>query len=133
MDMPASNYVRNNSLDYWLRNQNVGQPQSVWVALYTTNPTAADTGTEVSGGGYARQQAVFATPGISGDMATVQNSAAITFPQLTASAGTAAFVGLLDAPSGGNLLFFEALPTAVNLAQGFTPYWAPGELRVTMR
>ena len=131
--MPAGNYVKNNSLDFWLRNQGVNQPSTVWVALYTTNPTAADSGTEVSGGGYARQQAVFSAPSVSGDVAVVQNSAAITFPQLTASAGTAAFVGLRDAFNGGNLLFFEALPTAILLAQGYTPYWAAGELKVTMR
>ena len=131
--MPASNYVKNNSLDFWLRNQGVAQPSQVWVALYTTNPTAADTGTEVSGGGYARQQAVFTAPSISGDQAVVQNSAAITFPQLTASAGTAAFVGLRDASVGGNLLFYEALPTAITLAQGYTPYWAAGDLKVTQK
>ncbi|MCL2751870.1 MAG: hypothetical protein FWE62_03840 [Firmicutes bacterium] len=131
--MPAGNHVKNNSLDFWLRNQSVSQPTTVFVALYTTNPTAADTGTEVSGGGYARQPAVFSTPSISGDVSVVQNSAAITFPQLAASAGTAAFVGIRDAQTGGNLLFFEALPTAIVLAQGYTPYWAAGELRVTIR
>ena len=131
--MPASNYVKNNSLDFWLRNQGVTQPSTVWVALYTTNPTAGDTGTEVSGGGYARQQVAFSAPSISGEVAVVQNSAAITFPQLTASAGTAAYVGLRDASSGGNLLFYEALPTAITLAQGYTPYWAAGDLKVTQK
>lgn len=131
--MPASNYVKNNTLDFWLRNQNVTQPSNVWVALYSTNPTAADTGTEVSGGGYARQQATFSAPSISGDVSTVQNTASVTFPQLSASAGTAAYVGLRDSQSGGNLLFYEALPTAITLLQGYTPYWAAGELKVTQK
>jgi len=131
--MPASNYVKNNSLDFWCRHQSISQPSSVWVALYTTNPTAADTGTEVSGGGYARQQVVFSSPTISGDVSMVQNSADIVFPQLTASAGTAAYVGLRDSSSGGNLLFYEALPTAITLSQGYTPYWAAGDLKVTQK
>lgn len=131
--MAASNYVKNNSLDFWLRGQTVTQPSSVFVALYSTNPTAANTGTEVSGGGYVRQQAVFSAPNISGDVSIVQNNAAITYPQLTASAGTAAFVGLLDAQTGGNLLFYEALPTSINLAPGYTPYWAAGDLKVSMK
>lgn len=131
--MPASNYVKNNTLDFWLRNQNVQRPNAVWVALYTTNPTAADTGTEVSGGGYARQSVVFSSPSISGDVAVIQNTAPITFPQLMASAGVAAFVGLRDAATGGNLLFYEALPTAITLAQGYTPYWAAGDLKVTQK
>ncbi len=131
--MPASNYVKNNSLDFWVRNQNIPQPSGVWVALYTTNPTAADTGTEVSGGGHVRQQVAFSAPTISGDVALVQNTADIVFPQLTASAGTAAYVGLRDAATGGNLLFYEALPTAITLAQGYTPYWAAGDLKVTQK
>lgn len=131
--MPASNYVKNNSLDFWVRNQSISQPSGVWVALYTTNPTAADTGTEVSGGGYVRQQVAFSAPTISGDVALVQNTADIVFPQLTASAGTAVYVGLRDAANGGNLLFYEALPTAITLAQGYTPYWAAGDLKVTQK
>lgn len=131
--MPASNYAKNATLDFWLRHQSTPQPSAVYVALYTTNPTAADTGTEVSGGGYARQRAVFSAPVVSGDVAMVQNTAAITFPQLTASAGVAAYVGLRDAESGGNLLFYEALPTAITLEQGYTPYWAAGDLRVTQK
>lgn len=131
--MPASNYVKNNSLDFWLRNQGVSQPATVYVALYATNPTAADTGTEVSGGGYARQRVTFSSPTISGDVSVVQNVAEVVFPQLTASAGTAAYVGLRDAASGGNLLFYEALPTAITLAQGYTPYWAASDLKVTQK
>lgn len=131
--MPASNYVKNNTLDFWLRNQSVTQPPSVWVTLYSTNPTAADTGTEISGGGFARQQVTFSAPSISGDIATIQNTASVTFAQLTANAGTAGYLGLRDANTGGNLLFYEALPTAITLAQGYTPYWAAGELKVTMK
>ena len=131
--MAASNYVKNNSLDFWLRGQNVPQPSGVFVALYSTNPTAANTGTEISGGGYVRQQAVFSAPSISGDVSIAQNNAAITYPQLTAAVGTAAYVGLLDAQTGGNLLFYEALPTTIILAQGYTPYWAAGDLKVSMK
>ena len=131
--MPASNYVKNNSLDFWVRNQSIAQPSSVWVALYSTNPTASDTGTEVSGGGYTRQQVNFTSPTVSGDVAIVQNTSEIVFPQLTASAGVAAYVGLRDASTGGNLLFYDALPTAITLAQGYTPYWAAGDLKVTQK
>jgi hypothetical protein len=131
--MPASNYVKTNSLDFWLRNQSVSQPSQVYVALYATNPTAADTGTEISGGGYTRQQASFSTPSVSGDVAIVQNTADVTFPQLTSSVGTAAYVGLRDAASGGHLLFYEALPTAIALEEGYTPYFGTGDLKVTQK
>ena len=131
--MPASNYVKNNSLAFWLKNQSVTQPAQLWVALYATNPTGADNGTEVSGGGYARAQALFGTPAVSGDVSTVQNTAPIEFPQLTAAAGTAYYVGIRDAKTGGNLLYYEALPTSQVLAAGYTPYFATGELKVTCK
>lgn len=128
--MPASNYVRTNTLAAWLQRQAVTFPTNLFVALYSTNPTAANTGTEVSGGGYARAAATFSSPVVSGDSAVIQNTSEITFPELTASAGTAAYVGILDARTGGNLLFFQPLPTAMALDVGFTPYFSAGELKV---
>ena len=128
--MPASNYVRTNTLAAWLQRTSPTLPSALYVALFTNNPTAANTGTEVSGGGYARASATFSTPVISGDSAITQNTAEIDFPQLTASAGTAAYVGVMDARTGGNLLFFQPLPTAMALNEGYTPYFSAGELKV---
>ncbi len=130
--MPASNYVRTNTLAAWLQKQNLTIPSVLYVALFTNNPTAANSGTEVSGGGYHRAAATFGSPAISGDQAVIQNSSEITFPQLTASAGTAAYVGIMDALTGGNLLFYQPLATALPLNYGYTPYFATGELKVYM-
>ncbi len=130
--MPASNYVRTNTLAAWLQKQNPPIPSVLYVALFTNNPTAANSGTEVSGGGYHRAAATFGSPSVSGDQAVIQNNSEITFPQLSASAGTAAYVGIMDALTGGNLLFYQPLATALTLAYGYTPYFATGELKVYM-
>ena len=131
--MPASNYVRTNTLAAWLQRQGFTIPSTLYVALFANNPTAANSGTEVSGGGYARAPVTFATPTISGDQAVIQNNAEVTFPKLTASAGTAAYVGIMDAQTGGNLLFYQALSTSLTLAYGYTPYFAAGELKVYLQ
>ena len=128
--MPASNYVRTNTLAAWLQRQSVSFPTTLYVALFSTNPTAANSGTEVSGGGYARAAVNFSSPVISGDSAVIQNTGEVTFPQLTASAGTAAYIGIMDARTGGNLLFFQPLPTSLDLDIGYTPYFSAGELKV---
>ena len=128
--MPASNYVRTNTLAAWLQRQSITIPSNLYCALFSTNPTAANSGTEVSGGGYARAPVSFSTPTISGDRAVIQNNAEVVFPKLTASAGTAAYVAIFDAQVGGNLLFFQALSTSLTLAYGYTPYFAAGELKV---
>lgn len=131
--MPASNYVRTNTLAAWLQRQSITIPSVLYVALYANNPTAANSGTEVSGGGYRRAAVTFSAPTISGDQALIQNNAEVTFPKLTGSAGTAAYVGILDAQTGGNLLFYQALSTSMTLAYGYTPYFAAGELKVYLQ
>lgn len=83
---------------------------NVYLALYQTDPTIADVGSEVSGGSYARQQLSFANA--SGG-AKVSNTSE-TFSSMPAS--TVTHWGIRDASSGGNLLYFGAfdLPIALN-------------------
>jgi hypothetical protein len=67
----------------FLRNTSYTSPATVYVSLYTTDPTDADSGTEVSGGSYARTAVTFGAP--SNGVST--NSADVTFPTATASHG----------------------------------------------
>jgi hypothetical protein len=103
-----SNYLENKLLDHVLRNISYTSPTTVFVGLFTADPTDAGTGTEVSGGSYARQivSVTTATGGI------VTSSADVTFPQCTASWGTVSHIGLLDALSSGNLLMHTPLTTS---------------------
>lgn len=100
-----SNYLRAALLNATLRNTTYTSPATVYLALYTSDPTAADSGTEVSGGSYARQAVAFSAP--SGG--ATDNSAQLDFPKATADWGTITHFGVRDASSGGNLLFFGAL------------------------
>lgn len=103
--MPQSTYLRNAMVNVTLRNTAYTTPTTVYVALYTTDPTAADTGTEVTGGSYARQAATFIAP----TNGVTSNSANITFPTATANWGTVAYIGIRDALTAGNLLYSQAL------------------------
>jgi len=109
-----SNYLENKLLDHVLRNVSYTSPTTVYVGLFTTDPSDAGTGTEVSGGSYARQivSVTTATGGI------VTSSADVTFPQCTASWGTVSHIGLLDALSSGNLLMHTALTTSKTIDEG---------------
>lgn len=113
-----SNYLENKLIEHTLRNTAYTSPATVYLALYTTNPTDADSGTEASGGSYARQAVTFAAA----SNGSVANSGVITFPQATADWGTITHFGVLDALTTGNLLFFGALSssTAVNNGSTFT-------------
>jgi hypothetical protein len=109
-----SNYLENKLLDHVLRNVSYTSPTTVYVGLFTADPTDAGTGTEVSGGSYARQilSVTTATDGI------VTSSADVTFPQATASWGTVSHIGLLDALSSGNLLMHTPLTTSRAIESG---------------
>lgn len=72
------------------------RPTAWYVALCTTDPTDSALGTEVSGGGYARQQVAFT---VSGDNAS--NTSAIEFPEATADYGTVVAVMIMPASTGG--------------------------------
>lgn len=80
-------------------------PTSVWLALYTSDPTDMNTGTEVSGGSYARFDATGLFTPLSGHNAP--SNAAVTFTGLPGC--TLTHGALLDASSAGNLLFYGAL------------------------
>jgi hypothetical protein len=122
-----SNYLENALINATLRNTAYTSPTTVYLALYTTDPTDADAGTEVSGNGYARQSITFGAP--SNGVST--NSAAIEFPQATGSWGTVAYVGIRDASTGGNLLFHTALDASKTIATGDVFRVAIGSLSVT--
>ena len=81
--------------------QAVTRPTGIWVALFTAVTNAeAGTGTEVTGGSYARVD-VTSLFGASVDGAG-SNSGVVTFPAPTANWGTVTHFGIVDASTGGN-------------------------------
>jgi hypothetical protein len=123
-----SNYLENALINATLRNTSYTSAATVYLALYTTDPTDADTGTEVTGGSYARQSITFGAP--SNGVST--NSAAIEFPQCTASWGTVTHVGIRDASTAGNLLYHTPLDASKTIDTGDIFKIAIGSLSVTL-
>lgn len=123
-----SNYLENALVNAVLRSTTYTSPATIYVALYTTDPTDADTGTEVSGNAYARQSVAFSAP----SNGATSNSAAVEFPQATGSWGTVAYIGLRDASTGGNLLFHTPLDASKTIATGDVFRIAAGSLTVTL-
>ena len=87
-----------------------------YVSLHTANPTDAGTGTEVSGGSYARTASSFATA--SGTSGLVASDADITFPTATGTWGAVGWIGLWDAASSGNMLYNTALDASKTIDSG---------------
>jgi hypothetical protein len=123
-----SNYLENKILDHVLKNTSYTSPTTVYLGLYTSDPTDAGSGTEVSGGSYARQPISFAAAS-SGSSAS---NADITFPQATGSWGTVGYVGILDQLTSGNLLFHTALTTSKTIDSGDIFKVTSGNLTVAL-
>jgi hypothetical protein len=123
-----SNYLENAVINAVLRNTSYTSPTTVYVGLFTSNPTDAGSGTEVSGGSYARVAVTFGAP--SDGVST--NSAAVEFPQCTSSWGTVTHIGIHDALTTGNLLFHTALDTSKTIETGDIFKIASGNLSVTL-
>jgi hypothetical protein len=123
-----SNYLENGLLNAVLRNTSYTSPTTVYVGLYTSNPGEGNTGTEVSGNSYARKSATFGAP--SDGVCT--NSASVEFDQATGSWGTISHVGLLDAITSGNLLFYTDITTSKTIETGDIFKIAAGSLSVTL-
>ena len=123
-----SNYLENALINATLRNTAYTSPTTVYVSLYTSDPTDADSGTEVSGGSYARTSVTFDAP----SNGVTQNSADVTFPTATASWGTVSHIGVHDASTSGNLLFHTPLDTAKTIDSGDIFKIETGNLTVTL-
>lgn len=123
-----SNYLENALINVTLRATTYTAPTTVYLALYTTDPTDADTGTEVTGTNYARQSITFGAP----SNGATTNSAAIEFSQAGSSWGTVAYIGIRDASTAGNLLYHSPLDASKTIASGDVFRIAIGSLSVTL-
>lgn len=106
---------------------------SLYVALFTSTPSATDSGTEVPyANGYARQgvsaNSHFSV--VSGGY--IENDAPISFPSATGSWGTIKGVGIFDAGSGGARIFQGPLSANAVVNSGDQFSFAAGDLSVTM-
>jgi len=125
--MSFSNTYETNVLNWALTNSSVTRPTSWYVGLYTSDPTDAGTGTEVSGGGYAREAVTFT---VTGNEAT--NSGVIEFDAATASFGTVTHIAVLDALTGGNIITHGALSASKAIGTGDIFRIAAGDLDITL-
>jgi len=123
-----SNFLENALINATLRNTTYTSVATVYVSLWTTDPTDAGSGTEVSGGSYARTAVTFGAP----SNGATTNSADVTFPTATGTWGTVGWIGINDALSSGNLLYHTALDASKSITSGDIFKITTGNLSVTL-
>lgn len=125
--MSFSNYLETELLDHVFAGNAYTSPAAVYVGLFTSDPGEDGSGTEVSGGSYARQAGSFS---VTGNTATT--TAAIEYPTATASWGTITHIGIYDASSAGNLLAYAALTASKAIASGDVFRIPTGDIDITL-
>ena len=128
--MPASNYLRGKWVDGAFRATTYTAPTTVYVALHTSDPTAAASpATEVSASWYARQSCAFAAQTTAGQ---TSNSGTLTFSGVTGSSLTITHFSVWDAATLGNMLNYAPLSASKTFAITDVPSWLAGQLALTL-
>lgn len=125
--MSFSNTFETTTLKWVFTTDAVTRPTAWYLALFTSDPTDAGTGTEISGNGYTRKAVTFS---VTGDTAT--NTGAVEFDAATASWGTVTHVGVFDASTSGNLIAHSALTTSKAVSSGDILRVPAGDLDITL-
>lgn len=127
-----TDYAENKIVDALLRGQALGAPVTFYIRLNTTSCTDSASGTEVTGGSYARvavtsslanwagTQSAGSTTASSGTGGTSSNNGVLTFTTPSASWGTVSSAEVVDALSGGNSWICVALTLNKTINSGDT-------------
>lgn len=122
-----SDYLENEILDHILGTGAYSSPTAVYVGLSIASFNDDNSGTELTGNGYARVAATFAAAA----SGTASSNAAVEFPAATGSWGTVSHFGIFDASTSGNLLIHGAFTASKVIATGDILRIASGDLDIS--
>jgi len=109
------------------------KPGTVYIGLYSTVPTIAG-GTEFASpaqGGYARAPVLNDATRWTFAQGQMTNATAISFAAASNAWPAALGIGIFDALTGGNLLYWGVLDTPITIASGGQFTFAIGALKIT--
>ena len=136
-----SDYLEAALVNHVFRDTAYSQPTSVYVGLFTSNPGEDGSGAEVNPLGtwtdYARQDAAGGAAKVTGWDApangTTQNAKVLTYPANNGAATiVVTHIGIYDALTDGNLLFYAPLVSTKSLLQGDVLSFGIGSITVTL-
>ena len=126
--MDFSNYLADALIDATVRKTTYTTPTQAYVALYTSDPTKDNTGTEVTGVTYTRLPVTMDAP----TDGVTQNTNEMEWAVATTVWGTITHVGIMDTAVAGNLLYFAELIEPKNITVGDQFQITPTNLKLTL-
>jgi hypothetical protein len=122
-------YLKDKLVKHALTHTSYTSPTTVYLALYTTPPTATGGGTEVTGGSYARLSITAHLAFGATGSGTVSNDADLTITGMPAC--TVVGGAIMDASTSGNMLVFMSASTPRTFTAGQSATIATADLVVT--
>lgn len=130
-DISKTHYWEKKVLDL-LSGTSISPPAHTYLALYTISPDDNSTGTEVSGGSYARVEVTWDAAvdnGASEGSYKLSNNDVI-FATASADWGTIVAAALLDNSSGGNMLYWAGFTMSFTYLNGDQRHFPVGFITV---
>lgn len=121
-----TNYLENVLLEGTVKATTYTAPANVYLALFSTVCSDTAAGTEITGNGYARQEITFGTAAL-GEITSTAN---VSFTASGGNWGSVVATGIMDASTGGNLLYYDTINKVVN--DGETLTFESGKITVSM-
>ena len=122
-----SDYLELKVLDHVCSVTAYTMPANVYVGLSTGSFGEDNSGTELSGNNYAREEVTFSAA----SSGAITNSATVEFNAATGSWGTITSFGVFDALTSGNLLIYGNFSASKVIAQGDILRVNAGDLDIT--
>ena len=122
-----SDYLELKFLDHFTGRAATSAPSAVYLGLSTGSMADDNSGTELSGNGYARQAVTFAAA----SSGSIASNAAAEFPAATGSWRSDSHRAIYDASTSGNQLFHGSFATAKTIATGDILKVDAGDLTIT--
>lgn len=126
-----SDYLEAKILDHLFGITPFSEPATVYLALFTATPSDAGGGTEVAGGSYARVAVTNDNTEWSRTGSVISNINALDFATASGVWGTVGWVGVFDAITAGNFLFWAPLLSTRTVNTTDQVGFAPGQLQFT--
>ena len=107
-------------------------PTTIYIALFTVQPSGGTGGTEASYTGYARVAMTIGTTDFTtASGGNFKNAIQINWPTNTGTAQTIVGYGAYDALTGGNLLSDNTVTTSQTVNNGAAPYCPVNDLSIS--
>jgi hypothetical protein len=132
--MAITNFLRKSLGDEAIAKVAYTMPAAVYLGLFRGSPGATGSLTdEVTGGSYARIEITSKLGAFNLTTGLAVSTADITFATPTANWGVVTHIGVMDAATVGNVMFYETMPSPRNIISGSRPIvFLAGQVQISL-